>query len=830
MSIRVEPCGPLDALAVFIGEAPAAEEVARGEPFVGEAGRELNRWLSTAGIVRERIRLTNIRKERAPNDNMSVFARLTKPTKTRPIESAPRWSEWLESVEELRHELSLCTANVLVPLGNYPLYALTGLRGIGKYRGSILESTLLPGRKVIPTFHPAGVRRNWMNRYYAIQDIMRIKSDMEFPELRRPKYGFTIQPSYEAVHERLQSLLLDDLPGGVLGLDLEAINDEVSHVGLSWGNSAISIPFLEPWQNIWTPEQEADIWLLITHVLKKHPVVAQNIGYDAYMLFRKLGIRVNVQHDTGIAHKLSFPDLEKALEILTSLHTRTPYYKTEGDAWRGREWDQAQFSLYNCKDVVVLQEILPKVLAQAKRRQCSDLYNKTMRLMGPILAMQARGIKIDLAERESMAKVYAQKEKDALAALKKETGIKLNPNSSQQCIAFFYGEKGYREFSKKEPGPVIKRVLKYSKNYPVYKTKGSVTVDEHALVRLQIKGEEAARHVLDARRARKALSTFVLFDMDPDQRLRSSFDPTGKAGRLKSSKFLWGTGMNQQTFPKRIRKIWVADNGYAGFSVDLSGADSRTVAYLANEPELMRAYEEGKDVHSLTAGKILGKDPKDISREPGSTPYAGRPEDSERDAAGKRPNHALNYGMSAIAASLDWEMPVNQAAGIIRKYHLGYSNIQNVFHRDVKVQLEKDRTLTNPVGRKRYFMDRWGRELFKDAYAWMGQSTTSDIINWRGLLFIHENQQWFQYLELLNQIHDEICFQIPLSHGWVRMADMILRLRDSLQLPLSWKGRKFFIPAELKMGRSFYPMKEIDLKSVTSAVSLGVCLKEAWND
>lgn len=830
MSIRVEAIGPLDAPAVFIGEAPAAEECARLEPFVGEAGRELNSWFGFTGLIREQLRITNIRKERAPNDNMGVFARLTKPTKQKPIESAPRWEEWLESVEELRQELSLCTANVLVPLGNYPLYALTGLRGIGKYRGSILESTLLPGRKVIPTYHPAGVRRNFMNRYYAIQDLMRIKLDMQFPELRLPERGFTIEPSFECVCGRLQELLIDDPGDRVLGLDLEMINDEVSHVGLSWDSAeAMSIPFLKPWENVWTPDQEADILQLLTHVLKRYPVCAQNIGYDAFVLWRKYGIRVNVQHDTGIAHHLAFPDLLKSLEILCSLYTREPFYKFEGQFWNVRNWDQRRASVYNCKDVVVLQDIMPKVQKELKWRRNTELYTKTMRLMHPILFMQARGIKIDMKVREELAEEYGKKEKTALKALDEDLGFKLNPNSSDQCIAYFYGKKNWQLYKRKKPASIILDIFPHARNHKPYFKKKSVTVDEDALVRLLVKGEKAAQFILDARRARKALSTFILFNMDPDQRLRSSFDPTAVSGRLKSSKFLWGTGMNQQNFPKKIRRMWIPDDGYVAFGVDLINADLRAVANFANERVMIQAFENREDVHSLTAAQMLNKPIEQISREVGSSPYHGRPDDSERDAAGKRPNLALGYDMSARTAALNWEMPESQAGPIVDRWHRIYPNIRAVFHREVQAQLGENRTLTNPMGRHRRFLGRWGRELFKDGYNWMGQSTVSDVINWRGLLFIYENQQWFRYIELLNQIHDEVCFQIPLSQGWVRMSEMILRVRDSLQLPLFWKGREFFIPAELKLGHAFYPMKELDIQDIGSAVTLGVQLKEMWN-
>lgn len=57
--LRVIGCGPLDAEVVLVGEAPGADEEQRGEPFIGPAGRVLDRWLAAAGLDRSRVRILN---------------------------------------------------------------------------------------------------------------------------------------------------------------------------------------------------------------------------------------------------------------------------------------------------------------------------------------------------------------------------------------------------------------------------------------------------------------------------------------------------------------------------------------------------------------------------------------------------------------------------------------------------------------------------------------------------------------------------------------------------------------------------------------------------
>jgi hypothetical protein len=100
-------------------------------------------------------------------------------------------------------------------------------------------------------------------------------------------------------------------------------------------------------------------------------------------------------------------------------------------------------------------------------------------------------------------------------------------------------------------------------------------------------------------------------------------------------------------------------------------------------------------------------------------------------------------------------------------------------------------------------MDRWGEGLFKEAYSFIPQSTVADKINREGLLFIHNNEEFFKELELLLQVHDSINFQIPLSTPWEKHAEMLLKIKASLETPVRWKASSFIIPADVEMGLNF---------------------------
>ena len=823
--------GPLNAKVAFVGEAWGQLEEIQKRPFVGRSGEELNGWLQSASIKRNAVWLGNGLCLHPQKNDLGQFVNLS-PTKTKPVSSAPNYEMWLAGVTALKDELArLSELNLVVAVGQAALYALTGIFGIEKYRGSILECELANGRKVkcIPIKHPSNVvRGDYLCRAISKRDMRRVAGDAMFPEKRLPLRALdTLRNMADVRHE------IELLQGcaSLVAFDLEAINDEISHISLSGSSeSAISIPFLEPWRNVWTVEDECEIWQLVSNLLRTKRCMAKNAMYDKYMLYRKLGILANVVEDPEIMQSLAHPDLPKDLGFLTSVYSREPYYKDEGAAaikGRGGMWDAERFARYNALDAAVLHDILPGLLNDLMCFGNLEVYRREMRMLDPLVYLQARGIKVDLRERDRLSVKWRAEETRLLSEVDGvvgEPGL-LNPNSHPQCVAYFYGEKVYRQafakqVAKKDPSDKIKHLWSLSNRYPPYKTKGKVTVDEDSLVRLAAKGDRAATLLVDAREARKAYSTFIEAQLGDDNRIRSSMSPDTVSGRLSSSKFLWGEGMDTQNFPKGMRTMWVADDGYAAYSVDLAGADNRCVAYFANERKQIAAFESGQDLHRLTASLL--------SRALWGQYVPPDEIDKTQRARGKSANHGLNYGMGSGRAALEWRVPESEAKRIVDAYHSAYPAIRGVFHRDVQAQMGSTRMLLNPMGRHRYFLGRYGEQTFKDGYNWMAQSTVADTINFRGLVPMFYERA-FEPAELLNQVHDEIMFQIPLSVPWLTHARILLALKASLELPIVYAGRKFYLPAEMKIGRNFGPdgMVEVDVHQTLPTLVLE--LQRAWH-
>lgn len=328
----VGPWGPPDAKIAIIGEAPGINEIREGRPFVGEAGQQLRRSTIDAGISLSECYLTNVIKERPIDNNIKLFIDLSRKY-PQPTEAYKKYEQAL--YEEL---LLLEEVNVLVPVGNVPLYAITRKHGkksgILKWRGSIIETSIL-GRtfKVIPTIHPAALlpgRGKYIWRYPVRNDFVRVLNESRYPEVRDLNNVMVIGPTFEQSMDYLQDLL--DYQSIVM-FDIETYNLEISCISFSkQSHEGICIPFIEESHNYFTIEQEMLLWKKIGELLQDESIlkIAQNTAFDTSTIFEKYGIVSRPLGDTMVQHSILYPELPRGLDFMTSIYTKQPYYKDIG--------------------------------------------------------------------------------------------------------------------------------------------------------------------------------------------------------------------------------------------------------------------------------------------------------------------------------------------------------------------------------------------------------------------------------------------------------------------------------------------------------------------
>lgn len=468
-----------------------------------------------------------------------------------------------------------------------------------------------------------------------------------------------------------------------------------------------------------------------------------------------------------------------------------------------------EFWRYSALDSAVLMDIYPLLMEEVSELGNIDTYNKQVALIEPLVYMGAKGIRVDVEGLKKESKrVGNEIDKLNKEVLELSDNYISNSNSTAQLKEYFYIKQNIKPYTNRKTG--------------------QPTVNGDALKRLARKGFKVASTLLRIRKLVKLKGTYLDVKLDKDGRIRCAFNPVGtKSGRLSSSKTIFGTGTNFQNIPPHMRKYMLADEGYMLYNVDLSQAENRVVAFISGDNNMMSAFSQGEDIHSKTAALIFRKSIEEISDKDGSSPI-GTGQYSER-FWGKKANHSLNYDMGYRSFAFTMEIPEKQAKFIVSSYHTAYAGVRQ-YYEWVQNQLRTNRTLTNPYGRKRRFMDRWGHELFKEAYSWIPQSTVADKINRDGLLFIYNNQQWFSDVELLNQVHDSIIFQIPLSIDWEHHAGILTLIKESLQREITWRIRTFSIPVDVKVGLNMKDMKKIKVSDSPKNYKLSQRLKQAWID
>ena len=360
----VPATGPANARIMIVGEAPGREEEEQGLPFVGQSGKLLNAMLADVGIDRSQCFITNVCKYRPPNNEISEWF-YTKSHAN--IIGAPSYlgryphSNIRSGLLGLEGEIKLVNPDLIIALGDTALWALTSQTGITKWRGSIMDSLPIHGKKykVLPTYHPAAIMRNWPWRSVALHDLQKAKKEGTFPEIIRPDYRFIVRPTHGRVLEVLW-MLTQRLASGptILSLDLETRYSHIACLGIAWSKTeAICIPFMctGDEEGYWgMADVEYDVVRRCIAVIC-HPnarIVGQNFLYDAQYISLYWGVLCNVLFDTMIAQHVCWPGLPKALDFLSSLYCEQHiYWKDEGKDWHPA-LPEEQLWVYNCTDAV----------------------------------------------------------------------------------------------------------------------------------------------------------------------------------------------------------------------------------------------------------------------------------------------------------------------------------------------------------------------------------------------------------------------------------------------------------------------------------------------
>jgi DNA polymerase I-like protein with 3'-5' exonuclease and polymerase domains/uracil-DNA glycosylase len=767
---------------MIVGEAPGEEEIIRREPFVGASGAELNRMLHEAGIARSECFITNVCRERPPDNDISLWVTRTKSHVTEGM--TPYLDGWIRPVvasgmELLWKEINLVRPNVILALGNVSLWALTGKWGIKNWRGSSLSSlsklipqdgeSTLTSVKVIPAYHPAYILRDWSERAITINDLKRLRAASSSPTISRPRYEFILRPSFEQVSSYLRNLYANLNAGpAVLSVDIETRGGHIACLGIATTRlSAICIPFMcvERREGYWNEAEEYAI-ILQLHKVLTHPnarVVGQNFIYDSQYIYRWWGFVPNFSRDTMLGHHSCFSGLPKGLGYLASMYCEYyVYWKDEGKNWDPKVGEE-QLWHYNCLDCVYTlecDEVIQENVTSLGLREPHDFQQS---LFWPVLQAMVRGVRVD----EQRRSTFAMELSDEIAAreswFKEILGHPLNPRSPKQMKELFYEDFKQPEIRNR-------------------KTK-QVTLDDEAMQKIAAREpllRPLLRRISEHRSLGVFLSTFVGAKLDSDHRLRSSFNIAGtETYRFSSSQNAFDSGLNFQNIPKggeteegvvgtlelpNVRKLFIPDPGFAIFDADLAGADFQVVVEEADDDEFRCMLAEGVDIHIENA-KLLGVD---------------------RSMA-KRWVHGTDYGGGARTMAISCGITVHTAEKLRARWFSAHPGIKR-WHDRTEAQLHTKRFVENRFGYRRYYFDRI-EGMLPEALAWVPQSTVACYINRIWSRIYHELPD----VQVLIQVHDSLVGQAPIHlKDWA--IARVSELAKSVSIPYD---RPLIIPLNI---------------------------------
>lgn len=777
----ITPTGPAPARIMIVGEAPGEAEVREGIPFVGSSGQELSRMLNEVGISRNQCFITNVVRVRPPGNDITKFIPVKK-TEVTPQHGLVRDKMCLppvwEGLELLKREIELVRPHIIIAFGNVSLWALTGKWGIMSWRSSLLQCDLdlaLDYKpKVLATYHPAAILRQWSWRPIALHDLRKAKAQAETRDLVRVDYNFIIRPNFETACRYLETLLtVVQARPTPLSIDIETRAGHIACIGIAWSKrEAICIPLMcvERPAGYWAEDEETHLMFLMYQILShEHAVgIGQNFLYDAQYFWRWLHYLPRLARDTMLAQHVCFSNMQKGLDFLSSMYCEDHvYWKDDGKTWDEKTGED-QLWWYNCEDAARTYEIDIVEQRNIDAMKLREVHDFQQALFWPVLRTMNKGLRVDTALRNRFAMTLMDEIFARETWMADVLGESVNIKSPKQMQELFYGTFGQK--------PLINR-----------KT-GTVTCDDEALSKIADREpllKPLVRKIQELRSLGVFLSTFVNAPLDIDGRMRCSFNIAGtETYRFSSSTNAFGTGLNLQNIPSggggealelpNVRSLFIPDPGCTFFDIDLSSADLRIVVWEADETEMKRMLKEGLDPYTEVA-KEFYHDPAITKKDP-------------RRQLFKAFCHGTNYLGTAKGLAERLGLLIHEAEKTQRWYFERFPAIKR-WQDDLKDQVFKRRMVQNVFGYRCHFFDRIEGTIFNQAAAWIPQSTVACLIN-RAYVAIDRD---LPEVDILLQVHDSLAGQFPSHLGEymekkiIAASEIALPYSDPLIIPIGIK-------------------------------------------
>ncbi|MEZ2418468.1 DNA polymerase I [Luteibacter sp. RCC_6_2] len=473
------------------------------------------------------------------------------------------------------------------------------------------------------------------------------------------------------------------------------------------------------------------------------PKVGQHGKYDINILSH-YGIALRgLAHDTMLeSYVFNATATRHDMDSLASRYLGYTTIKYEHVAGKGAK--QISFSQVDCDtacryaaedaDITLRlhHALWPKLEAEPTLR---DVYENIEIPLVPVLAgMERIGVLIDANELRKQSQQLGKRMVELQKLAYASAGHDFNLDSPKQLQAVLFDELG---LAAKIKTPT-----------------GQPSTNEEALEAIA-DTHELPRLILEYRGLAKLRSTYtdkLAGIVNPRTgRVHTSYHQGAVAtGRISSS------DPNLQNIPvrteegRRIRQAFVAPEGWRILAADYSQIELRIMAHLSNDEGLLRAFQEGGDVHRATAAEVFGVPPAEVTT-------------NQRRAA-KAINFGLMYGMSSFGLARQLGVDRGEASDYMGRYFSRYPGVR-AFMDATREQAHRDGYVQTLFGRRLYLENLSSRNQAFRAGAERAainapmQGTAADIIK-RAMIAVAAWIEPRNDVRLLMQVHDELVFEV----------------------------------------------------------------------
>ena len=594
--------GPSHAVAMIVGEAPGRQEDAEGLPFVGKSGAMLTDMIESAGASRADVYVTNAIHCRPP-DNRTP--------KKKEISSCHPW---------LMKEIQAVKPKFILTLGNIPLQALTGQKGIKNLRGKPIE---VPGSKfgldhpvvyVYPAYHPSFALRDPRNEPVLRRDV----ADF-FDMVRRGKpktekgLNYRIIRTKSDLAEAVRDLEEEDVAisfdSETSGLDQWAPGSWITSIGLGTSDNQWCLPLNHRLGPLYGKPNTQKRWgLKLLRAAERArsngaKMVAHNGKFDTLWFKVHWDVWFHVDFDTMLAHYNLDENSYHGLDKLAAEEFSAPEYDVPLSHKHGTTGTLEEHCKYLGLDIYYTRKLFFKY----RKRLELDAGTKRIfyELTMPVARMYAHGefngVPLN-KDRLRAGRMYWQ-------GVMKEAEAELDRLQPDKWKERAWKDKKTKTWKKGinwgSPQQVAELLFVDLKLDPLDKTpKGDPSVSESVMLRLADK-HPIPKLLLKWREAAKNLGTFI-----------DGWDARCYDGRMHPNFKVHGTvtgrpsceDPNLQQVPRdpRLRSIIDAPDGWVLVDADESQAELRITAEMSGDGELKLSYQTGVDVHTLTVQRVFG--------------------------------------------------------------------------------------------------------------------------------------------------------------------------------------------------------------------------------